>query len=154
MYLLLYCQGSKRVTQGFTVRGSWRPNKDCNILTPLLWPSVLCLSHSPDAQPGSRGLSFLLSAGFLYHILSPTGLQNYWGAEGPFGREWLSLPHLVSDVSDPQLIRAPRAPAAGLSLPHLISNFSGSQLISGPKDPLRRAFSTTTYQQLLWIPTV
>ena len=24
---------------GFTVRGSWRPNINCNILTPLLWPS-------------------------------------------------------------------------------------------------------------------
>ena len=27
------------------------------------------------------------------------------GPEGPFGRVWLSLPHLVSDVSDPQLIK-------------------------------------------------
>ena len=85
------------------VRGSWRPNKDCNILTPLLWPSTLCLSRSPDAQPEARGLSFLLSAGFLYHILSPTGLRNYYGPEGPFGREWLSLPHLISNFSGPQL---------------------------------------------------
>ena len=50
---------------------------------PLLWPSALCLSRFPDAQPEARGLSFLLSAGFLYHILSPTGLQNYWGPRGP-----------------------------------------------------------------------
>ena len=83
MYLTLYCKCSKRVTQGFTVRGSWRPNKDCNILIPLLWPSALCLSRSPDAQPEGQRLSFLLSAGFLYHILSPTGLQNYWGSRGP-----------------------------------------------------------------------
>ena len=28
----------------FTVRGSWRPNINCNILTPLLWPSCcVCL---------------------------------------------------------------------------------------------------------------
>ena len=27
IYLSLYCKGSKRVTQGFTVRGSWRPNR-------------------------------------------------------------------------------------------------------------------------------
>ena len=65
------------------VSGSWRPNKDCNILTPLLWPSALCLFRSPDSQPEAWGLSFLLSAGFLYHILSPTGLQNYWGPRGP-----------------------------------------------------------------------
>ena len=36
---------------GFTVRGSWRPNINCNILTPLLWPSrcvflvLLMLKH-------------------------------------------------------------------------------------------------------------
>ena len=35
---------------GFTVRGSWRPNRNCNILTPLLWSSTLCLSRSSDAQ--------------------------------------------------------------------------------------------------------
>ena len=26
MYLSLYCKGSKRVTQGLRVGGSWRPN--------------------------------------------------------------------------------------------------------------------------------
>ena len=57
--------------------------QNCNILTPLLWPSAFCLSCSPDAPPKARGLSFLLSAGFLYHILSPTGLRNYWGPRGP-----------------------------------------------------------------------
>ena len=47
-----------------------------------------------------------------------------------------------------------------LSLPHLVSNFSGPQLNQGPqlirssKGPLRRAFSTTSYQQLLWTPTL
>ena len=30
--------------------------------------------------------------------------------EGPFGREWLSLPHLISIFSGPQLIRRPRGP--------------------------------------------
>ena len=51
MYLSLYWKVLKRVTQGLRVRGSWRPNRNCNILTPLLWPSTLCLSRSPDAQP-------------------------------------------------------------------------------------------------------
>ena len=36
MYLSLYCKGSKRVTQGLRVRGSWRPNRNCNILTSTL----------------------------------------------------------------------------------------------------------------------
>ena len=87
--------------------------------------SVVSFS-SLDAQLEAQGLSSLLDDGFLYCILSRTGLQNFIGGpEGPFSRVWLSLPHAVSDVSDPQLIRAPRAPSVGLSLPHLISNFSG-----------------------------
>ena len=104
MYLSLYCKASKRVNQGFTVRGSWRPNRTAIYWPPLLWPSALCLSRSPDAQPEGRGPSSLLDDGFLYCILSPIGLQNsIGGPKGLFGRVWLSLPHLVSDVSDPQL---------------------------------------------------
>ena len=108
------------------MRGSWIPNRTAIYWPPLLCPSALCLSRSPDAQPEARGLSSMLEDGFLYCILSPTGLQNsIGGPEGPFGRVWLSLSHLVSNVSDPQLISAP---SAGLSRPHLISNFSGPQL--------------------------
>ena len=44
MYLSLYCKGSKRVTQGFMVRGSWRLNRTAIYWPPLLWPSALCLS--------------------------------------------------------------------------------------------------------------
>ena len=59
---------------------------------------------SRAAQPEAQGPSSLLNDGFLYCILSATGLQNsIGGPEGPFGRVWLSLPHLLSDVSDPQL---------------------------------------------------
>ena len=72
------------------VRGSWRPT--------LLWPSALCLSRSPDAQPEAQGPSSLLDDGFLYCILSPTSLDpNSIGAPSPFGLVWLSLPHLVSN---------------------------------------------------------
>ena len=96
IYLSLYCKGSKRVTQGLRVRGSWRPNRNCNILTPNLWPSTLCLSCSPDAQPEVLG-SILLGAGFLFCILSASSLDpnSIRTPEGPFGRVWLSLPHLV-----------------------------------------------------------
>ena len=63
------------------VRGSWRPNRNCNILTPLLWPSALCLSRSPDAQPEAPGAH---SAGFLCYILSATSLDpNSSGPQGP-----------------------------------------------------------------------
>ena len=32
------------------------------------------------------------------------------GPEGPFDREWLSLPHLISNFSDPRLNQGPREP--------------------------------------------
>ena len=67
----------------FVCEREMETEQNCSILTPLLWPSALYLSCSPDAQPEARGLSFLLSAGFLYHILSPTGLRNYRGPRGP-----------------------------------------------------------------------
>ena len=130
MYRSLYCKGSKRVTQGFTVRGSWRLNR-----TAIYWPptlmavSVVSFLFSRAAQPEAQGPSSLLDVGFLYCILSLTGLQNsIGGPKGPFGRVWLSLPHLVTDVSGPSTHQ-------------------------GPKGTLRWAFSTTSYQQL-WTPTV
>ena len=74
----------ERVIQSFMVRGSWRPNRNCNILTPLLWPSAWCLSRSPGAQPEAQGLSSLLGDGFLYCILSATSLDpNSSGPQGP-----------------------------------------------------------------------
>ena len=82
---------------GSTVRGIWRPNRDCNILTPLLWPSALCLSCSPDVQPEAQRHSSPLDDGFLYWILSASSLdpQTQSGAPSPLGLVWLSLPHLV-----------------------------------------------------------
>ena len=70
---LTLLQGFERVVQGLHVRGSWRSNINCNILTPLLWPSrcvflvLLMLGSTPSGFP-----------------------------RPPLGRVWLSLPHLVS----------------------------------------------------------
>ena len=95
MYLSFYYKGSKRVSQGLRVRGSWRPNRSCNILTPLLWLSTLCLSRSPDAQPEALGPT-LLGDGFLYCVLSATSLDpKSIGGPKPFDRVWLSLTHLI-----------------------------------------------------------
>ena len=124
MYLSLYCKGSKRVTQGFMVRGSWRPNITAIYIVPHSygrqrcvvlvlqgcstggpgaqlsagwWLSLLHLitNWSPKLHWGSRGP---LRPGFLYHILSATSLDpnSIGGLEGPLGLVWLSLPHLVS----------------------------------------------------------
>ena len=84
MYLSLYCKGSKMVTQGLRVRGSWRPNRNCNILTLTLMAVTLCLSCSPDAQPEVQRPT-LLGDGFLYCILSATSLvpKLHRGSRGP-----------------------------------------------------------------------
>ena len=109
------CKGLKKVTEGLYVRGSWRPNINCSILTPLLWPSMLCLSCSHDARVYSAGC-------------------------------WLSLLHLISIFTGPQLIRAPsRFGLVWLSLPHLISNWpqlNWPQLSLGLE--LRPIFNSTT----------
>ena len=63
----------------------------------------MCRSRSPDAQPEDRGLSFLLAFSTTsYHQLvwSPNSIG---GPEGPFGRVWIFLPHLISNSSDLQL---------------------------------------------------
>ena len=96
MYLSLYCKGSKRVTQGLRVRGSWRPNKDCYILTPtLMVVSVVSFSFSwcSTRGPGAR-------------------LSAEW---------WLSLLHLITNWSL-KLLGAPSAPSAGSGFPyHILS---------------------------------
>ena len=68
---------------------------------PNLWPSTLCLSRSPDAQPEALG-STLLGAGFLYCIFSASSLDpNSSGLpEGLLDRILLSLPQLVYSVSN------------------------------------------------------
>ena len=109
MYLSLYCKSSKRVTQGFTVRGSWRPNRTAIYWPPLLWPSVLCLSCSPvllNRRPGGSAFCWVLvfsTTSYHQRVSKTTGgptlltSNSIGGPEGPFGLVWLSLPHLVSN---------------------------------------------------------
>ena len=94
IYLSLYCKGSKRVTQGLRVRGSWRSN-----ITRIFWPHCY----------GSQRCVFLVLHGC--------------STRGPAGC-LLSLLHLISNFSGPQLIRAPNPfGLVWLSLPQLISNW-------------------------------
>ena len=81
---------------GFTVRGSWRPNINCNILTLLLWPSALCLScflmlNRRPSGPALRWMMAFFTASYQQLLWTPT----HQGPNGPFGLMWLSLPHLV-----------------------------------------------------------
>ncbi len=65
----------------------------------LLWPSALCLSRSPGLP--NRRPRGPLSAGW-----------------------WLSLLHLISNFSGPQLNRGPRAPSAWCGFPYQISSIT------------------------------
>ena len=114
------------------MRGSWRLNKYYNILTPHSYGHQRCvflvLRCCSTGGPGAK-----LSAGFLYHILSPTSLVPNSKSGVPrsllpgngFLYHILSLTRLA-----PNSLGVPRAPSAGwwLSLPHLGSNFSDLQL--------------------------
>ena len=71
IYLSLYLKGFERVTQGFTVRGSWRPNR-----TVPYWPPTL-----------------LAITVFLYLLLGcSTGVLGAHSAGC-----WFCLPHLLSN---------------------------------------------------------
>ena len=88
-----------RVRKGllkFCVREGAGDRTETSIFWPLLlWPSALCLSCSPDAQPEAQRPT-LLGDGFLYCILSASSPDlNSSGLQGPFGLMWLSLPYLV-----------------------------------------------------------
>ena len=97
IYLSLYLKG-------LCVRGSWRLNKDCNILTSLAPPDIaVCRSRSPglllNRRPGGSAFCWLS----LPHLVSNS-------SDLQLAEWWLSLPHLVSNVSGPQLIGGPEGP--------------------------------------------
>ena len=65
-------------------------------MTPNLWPSTLCLSRSlmPNRRPWGP-LCWVLAfftASYQHLLWTPNSMGV---PEGPFGRVWLSLPHLV-----------------------------------------------------------
>ena len=97
------CKGSKRVTQGLRVRGSWWLNINCNILTPtLMTVNVVSFSFSRCSSEGPG----VHSAGC-----------------------WLSLLHLISNFSGPQTPSGfPRAPSAGCGFPYPNSSITLSDL--------------------------
>ena len=108
---LTFLQGFEKVVWGFTVRGSWRPNINCNILTPNLWPSrcvflvLLMLNQSPGVHSAGCWLSLL-------HLISIFSGPQFIMAPSPFGLVWLSLPHftpLELQLSATQLAAQPEA---------------------------------------------
>ena len=64
---------------------------------PLLWPSALSLSCSPDAQPEAQRPT-LLGDGFLYCILSASSPDlNSSGPQGPSA--WCGFPYHTSSIT-------------------------------------------------------
>ena len=108
---LTLLQGFEKVVWGFTVRGSWRPNINCNILTPLLWPSrcvflvLLMLNRRP------RGSLCCVMAFFIasyQHLLRTTAHHG----PGPLrpGVAFLTTPSLhwnSNSLAGTQLTTAP-----------------------------------------------
>ena len=102
----------ERVVWGSTVRGSWRPNRNCDILTPTLMAvSVVSFSFSWCSTRGPG----VHSAGC-----------------------WLSLLHLISNFSGPQTPSGfPRAPSAGCGFPYHTSSITPSPTltVTGTRTP-------------------
>ena len=95
---LTLLQGFERVVQALRVRGSWRSNINFNILTSTLMAVNVVSFSFCRCSTGGLGVH---SAGC-----------------------WLSLLHLISIFSGPQLIRAQIAPSAWCGFPYHISSLS------------------------------
>ena len=93
MYLSLYYKGSKRLFKVLWWEGVGDRTELQYIGSPLLWPSTLCLSRSPELlnrRPRGPALCWMVAfftASYHQLVWSPT----HWGPEGPFGLAWLSL---------------------------------------------------------------
>ena len=82
------------------MRRSWRPNRTAIFWPQLLWPSALCLSRSPGLLNRKPGGSLCWLS--LLHLISNFSRpQLIRGSKGPFSLAWLSLPHLVSITPTP-----------------------------------------------------
>ena len=98
------------------VRGSWRLNKDCNILTSIAPPGIaVCRSRSPgllNRGPGGMGAQPLLDMFSSLQVLTnwsgrqtPSGVTRAPSAGGGFPYHILSPTRLISNS-----IRGPEGP--------------------------------------------
>ena len=101
---------------GFYCERELEIEHNCNILTPKLMAVIVVSFSFFGCSTGALG-STLLGNGFLYCILSASSLDpNSSGLpEGPFGRVWLSLLHLVSNS-----VRSSTQLARGTQLSYII----------------------------------
>ena len=120
---LTLLQGFEKIIQGLRVRGSWRSNR-----TVIFWPQ----------NYGRQRCVFLVLQGC--STGRPEAHSTGW---------WLSLLHLISNFSGPQLIRAPRPLRFDVAFPTTARLFPPPTLtgtLQGPQWPVRPgvAFLTTS----------
>ena len=81
---LTLLQGFEKVVWGFTVRRSWRPTINCNILTPNLWPSrcvflvLLMLNRRPRVSLCWVMAFFIASYQHLLQTSAHQGPRPLW----------------------------------------------------------------------------
>ena len=95
IYLSLYYKGSKRVIQGLCVRGSWRPNRNCNILTPYSYGrqrSVFLVVWCSTGGPGVHSAGCWLSL-LHFYLWTPT----HQGLKAPSA--WCGFPYHISSIT-------------------------------------------------------
>ena len=99
IYLSIYFQGSKGLC-GFYCERELETEHNCNILTPTLMAvRVVSFSFSRAAQPEAQGPSSLLDDGFLYCILSPTGLVPNSSGAPRVPSAWRGFPYHISSLT-------------------------------------------------------
>ena len=112
----------EKVIQGLRVRGGWRLNINCNILThTLMADSVVSFLFS---WCSTRGPAAQLSAGWwlsLLHLISIFSGPQLIRAPSPFGLVWLSQPHLVYNS-----VRPPTGTGTGTVLTSVLTELYNS----------------------------
>ena len=101
MYLSLYCKGSKRLFKVLWWEGAG-DRKELQYFDPHSYGHRRCVFLVLQGC-STGGLGAQLSAvwwlSLLHLITNWSGPQLIGGPDGPFGLAWLSLPHLISNLS-------------------------------------------------------
>ena len=85
----------ERVVWGSTMRGSWRSNRNCNILTPHSYARQRCVFLVLQGCSTGRPRGPTLGGDLLHLISNFSAPQLNQGPRDPSALVWLSLPHLV-----------------------------------------------------------
>ena len=95
---LTFLQGFEKVIQGLRVRGNWRPNRNCNILTPTLMAvNIVSFSFFRAAQPEARGPFCWVMAFFTASYQHLLRTSTHQGPKPPSA--WCGFPYHSSSIT-------------------------------------------------------